>query len=57
MVVGGPHISSEGRDPTIEESEIGMSKFCGSRFVVPSRQNDKIGNLISSDALCSEWLA
>jgi len=57
VVVGGPHISSEGRDPTIEESEIGMSKFCGSRFVVPSRQNDKIGNLISSDALCSEWLA
>lgn len=58
MVVGGPHISSEGRDPTIEESEIGMPKFCGSSFVVPSRQNDKIlGNLISSDALCSEWLA
>ncbi len=58
VVVGGPHISSEGRDPTIEESEIGMPKFCGSSFVVPSRQNDKIlGNLISSDALCSEWLA
>lgn len=34
MVVGGPHISSEGRDPTIEDSEIGILMFWRSRFVV-----------------------
>ena len=48
MVVGGPHVASDGRSETREESEIGMMMLCRSRVcgLFSSNPNVRLSALI-----------